>query len=104
MQVEEENQEQFDGGALPSLNDIISPNTELNPNQVTYQSSTTNKPAGQTKLSYITTTKTYGEGEMDEENENENLQQKIEIQEEKNDNIDYRCQRSAWNRVEKIVR
>ena len=87
MQVEEENQEQFEGGALPSLNDMISPNTELNPNQVTYQSSTTNKPAGQTKLSYITTTKTYGEGEMDEENENENLQQKIEIQEEKNEEI-----------------
>ena len=70
MQIEDENQEQIEGGALPSLNDIISPNTELNPNQITYQSSTNNEPAGQTKLSYITTTKTYGEGGIDEENKN----------------------------------
>ena len=69
MQVNEENQEQIEGGALPSLNDIISPNSENNPNQVIYQSSTTNEPAGQIKISNITTTKTYEEGGIEEENE-----------------------------------
>ena len=57
MQVNEENEEQNQGGAMPSLNDIISSNNEINPNEVVYQSSATNgsyQPAGQAQYSYTT--------------------------------------------------
>ena len=76
MQVIEENQEHLEGEALPSLNDIISPNTEKDPNEVTYQSSAANEPAGETKYSYTTTTK------IEKEEENENPQEKNEMNEE----------------------
>ena len=72
MQVNEGDQEQVQEGAMPSLNDIISSNTEINPNQVTYQktiTTETNQPVGQTKYSYTTTTKTVGENGIEEEGE-----------------------------------
>ena len=72
MQFNEENQDQIQGGALPSLNDIISPTAEINPNQVTLQNTETTEtfqPDGQIKNSYITTTKTYGVNGIAEEEE-----------------------------------
>ena len=56
MQVNEENENENQG-------DILASNTEINPNQVNYnQSSTTEtyEPAGQTKYSYTATTRTVG--------------------------------------------
>lgn len=70
MKVNEENEEQYQGGAMPSLNEIISSNNEINPNQVIYQSSATNEsyqPAGQPKYSY--TTNEVGTNEIKEEEE-----------------------------------
>ena len=63
MQVNEENENENQEVAISSLNDIITSNTEINPNQVNYnQSSTTEtyEPAGQTKYSYTTTTRKVG--------------------------------------------
>ena len=72
MQVNEENQEEFQGGAMPSLNDIISSNTELNPNQVTYQSSTKteNNQPGQTNYSYVTQTRAIESNAVGEDENN----------------------------------
>ena len=101
MQVNEENQDQIQGGALPSLNDIISPTAEINPNQVTLQNTETKEtfqPDGQIKNSYITTTKTFGvngiaqeipqeteeihEIYKKDEGENTKFEQTVKIQEE----------------------
>ena len=101
MQVNEENQDQSQGGALPSLNDIISPTAEINPNQVTLQNTETKEtfqPDGQIKNSYITTTKTFGvngiaqeipqeteeihEIYKKDEGENTKFEQTVKIQEE----------------------
>ena len=63
MQVNEENENEKQKVAISSLNDIITSNTEINPNKVNYnQSSTTEtyEPAGQTKYSYTTTTRKVG--------------------------------------------
>lgn len=72
MQVNEENQVQIQRDVLPSLNDIISPKAEINPNQGTYQNSSTTEtfqPEEQIKTSYVTTTKTYGVNGIAEEEE-----------------------------------
>ena len=82
MQDNEENNEQNQEEVMPSLNDIISSNKEINPNQVTYQKTTTTEtkqPGGETKYSYTTTTKTYGADEIKEEGEEENPQESSEI-------------------------
>ena len=54
MQDNEENQMEIQGGALPSLNDIISPNTELNPNQVTLENTTKTEIVQPTNIEYTT--------------------------------------------------
>ena len=96
MQVNEENEEQYQEGAMPSLNEIISSNNELNPNQVIYQSSATNEsyqPAGQTKY---TTNEIKEEDEIPQEiteikqgykkdgGENTRYEQTMKVQEEPN--------------------
>ena len=72
MQVNEEIQEESQEGAITSLNDIISPNKELNPNQVTYQSSTKteNNQPGQTNYSYITQSRAKESNVVGEEENN----------------------------------
>ncbi len=57
MEDNEENQEQYQGMMMPSLNDIISGN-EVNPNQVSYKQTTTTEeyhPSDQGKYTYTTT-------------------------------------------------
>lgn len=71
MEVNEENQEQNQEVIMPSLNDIISGDNEVNPNQVNYQQITTTEkyqPAEQTKYTY-TTTKIMEENGQEEEGE-----------------------------------
>ena len=72
MQVNEEIQEEYQEGAITSLNDIISPNKELNPNQVTYQSSTKteNNQPGQTNYSYVTQSRAKESNVVGEEENN----------------------------------
>ena len=56
MQVNEEKQEEIQGRALPSLKDIISPNTELDPNQnqINYEITINTRivQPGQVKIEY----------------------------------------------------
>ena len=56
MQVNEEKQVEIQGGALPSLNDIISPNTEIDPNKVNYEitTNTGSVQPEQVKIEYTT--------------------------------------------------
>jgi len=71
MEVNEENQEQGQEIIMPSLNDIISGDNEVNPNQVNYQQITTTEkyqPADQAKYTY-TTTKIMEENGQEEEGE-----------------------------------
>ena len=71
MEVNEENQEQGQEIIMPSLNDIISGDNEVNPNQVNYQQITTTEkyqPADQAKYAY-TTTKIMEENGQEEEGE-----------------------------------
>ena len=60
MQVNEEYKEETQGGALPSLNDIISPDAELNPNQVNIENTTKTEilQPEQTNIEYTTHTET----------------------------------------------
>lgn len=72
MQDDQEIQDQNQEMIMPSLNDIISSNSEINPNEVTYQKTTINEeqqPDGQTKITETTRTKIVETNAIKEEEE-----------------------------------